>query len=146
MAHLQYAYLLRAAEKDPAEATRSLEFAKHLATVSSSAQIPNSVCWWGTLYGLAEEVYSTCETAVRRRPDASTYRDSRGVARAVLGDLEGAAEDFEALVADDKVEKATRDLRKEWLESLRAGRNPIDQGVLEQLKASGTGGGASAGG
>ena len=61
-------------------------------------------------------------------------RDSRGVALALTGDLEGALKDFEAAVGVGFGGDAEIEQRRDWIEALRAGRNPITPEVLERLK------------
>lgn len=58
----------------------------------------NSVCWYGSLTGLAAEVMPACERAVALAPEDGGIRDSRGLACALTGDLEGARKDFEFAV------------------------------------------------
>ncbi|MCA9723581.1 MAG: hypothetical protein KC489_14475, partial [Gemmatimonadetes bacterium] len=65
------------------------------------------------------------------------YHDSRGLARALTGDLDGAATDYEAYLAD----VVTRGLgetaaikQRMWVQELRAGRNPFTEEALEELR------------
>ena len=63
--------------------------------------------------------------------------DSRGLARALLGDYEGAIEDFEALI--DWAEVQDWDpryaiKRRSWIKDLENGINPFDEATLEELK------------
>ncbi|NUM44656.1 MAG: TIR domain-containing protein, partial [Anaerolineales bacterium] len=53
------------------------------------------LCWWGALYNQAEISNFACDRALELVPDDGYFRDSRGVSRALLGDFEGAIEDFE---------------------------------------------------
>lgn len=57
-------------------------------------------------------------------------RDSRGIARVLTGDFEGAISDFEAYVAYTSSEEY-RTLRQEWIDALRAGENPLTPEVLK---------------
>jgi tetratricopeptide (TPR) repeat protein len=50
----------------------------------------NSLCWWGSLSGQAAQVTDICEQAVGLAPHDGAIRDSRGLNRALLGDIEGA--------------------------------------------------------
>ncbi len=132
--HLLVAHLLRESGGDASQAVESVRFAVHLANTSSSSALANNVCWWGTLYELAEGVYESCDMAVRRAPDRAAYRDSRAVARAVTGNLEGAAEDLETFLADPDIDESTRAQRQAWLHELEQGRNPIDLETLIELR------------
>jgi hypothetical protein len=75
---------------------------------------------------------------VAKAPEVGAYRDSRGVALALSGDLAGAREDFEAYMAwaeKNGRDKAEIQQRRDWIEALRNGENPFTPDVIEQLKA-----------
>ncbi|NIM49704.1 MAG: hypothetical protein GTN62_05610 [Gemmatimonadales bacterium] len=98
-----------------------------------SAWLWNNLCWWGSLWGHAADVMTACDRAVALIPDDGGNRDSRGLARALTGDLDGAIVDFEAFVAwtpDDE----DRAQRQGWIDTLRAGENPFTPEVLEALR------------
>ncbi|MEE9234886.1 MAG: alpha/beta hydrolase [Candidatus Acidoferrales bacterium] len=97
------------------------------------AQSWNQLCWQGSLWGYAAEVMPACEQAVALAPDNGNIRDSRGLARALTGDLAGAIQDFQAFVAFTQNERA-RAQRQEWIDALREGRNPFTPEVLEKLR------------
>ena len=84
----------------------------------------NSVCWFGTLRGLAARVLRYCERAVGLDPSRTGIMDSRGVARALSGNVSGAIEDFRAYAADSRNDAAPRDQRRAWAEALRSGSPP----------------------
>ena len=94
------------------------------------------VCWHGGLTGQAAEVMPQCEKAVERTPPAdprhASARFARALARALTGNLEGAAADLEASV-DSEDEDAASGLR-DWIDALREGRNPFTAAVLESLR------------
>jgi regulator of sirC expression with transglutaminase-like and TPR domain len=73
-----------------------------------------------------------CEQAVQLAPDNGSIRDSRGLARALTGNTQGAIEDFEALIAqvDDQEIKSQR---QRWVKDLRAGKNPFTDEELKSL-------------
>ncbi|WP_442948687.1 tetratricopeptide repeat protein [Nostoc sp.] len=81
----------------------------------------------------AADVLSACEQAVAFAPEDSNIRNSRGLARALTGNYQGAIEDFEAYIAqtDDKDSKAQR---QRWVKDLRAGKNPFTDAELEKLR------------
>lgn len=107
-----------------------------------SAKAWNALCWHGTLGGHAKEVISACEKAVTQatqrgsRMPPEFYRDSRGVARAVLGDIPGAIEDFTAFLTWCAQSKcgAAGARREAWVRELRAGQNPFDAETLSSLR------------
>jgi Flp pilus assembly protein TadD len=84
----------------------------------------NTLCRYGSLHGQAAEVMSACEKAVALAPKNGEFRDSRGIARAMAGDKQGAIEDFQAYIkwTDSDKEKKRR---LGWIDALRAGKNPL---------------------
>ena len=93
----------------------------------------NQLCWNGSLWGHAAEVMAACEQAVALAPDRGNIRDSRGLARALTGDVAGAIDDFEAFVAWTGGDRS-RAQRQDWIDALRAGRNPFTKELLERLR------------
>jgi hypothetical protein len=66
----------------------------------------NNVCWQGSAQGIAREVMPACEKAVNMGPTNVSYRDSRGLARALTGDTEGAIADFQAFLDSARPDSA----------------------------------------
>lgn len=102
----------------------------------------NSMCWFGSLSGFAAQVMPACERAVSLAPSSSlaNWRDSRGVARAITGDYAGAIEDFQALVDRAKQNGQSDTLgsqREGWIATLKTGKNPFDQALLDELLTQG---------
>ncbi len=93
----------------------------------------NQMCWFGSLLGHAAEVMAACEQAVALAPDHGDIRDSRGLARALTGDVAGAIDDFEAYVAYTGNDR-NRAQRQGWIDALRAGQNPFTPELLERLR------------
>ena len=64
-----------------------------------SADSWNKLCWHGALGGHPAQVLDACEKAVRAATAEQRwkYQDSRGLARALTGNSQGAIEDFEVL-------------------------------------------------
>lgn len=96
----------------------------------------NSTCWAGSLYGYADLVLPVCERMVELAPAHGNFYDSRGVARALSGDLTGALADIQFFLdwAADRIEYAPYlDRRESWLPVLAAGENPIDAQTIEAL-------------
>lgn len=116
---------------DPAR--EGVETARRLAMVGQPS-VASRICWDGSLAGFAGTVMSACELAVRAEPDRADFRDSRGLARALTGDLAGAAADFRAYAESDEGRDATRRLRLPWIAALEAGRNPFDEALLTRLR------------
>jgi WD40 repeat protein/heme exporter protein D len=95
------------------------------------------LCWFGSLWDQAADVLHACEQAVALTPDDGRMHDSRGLARALTGDLEGAVEDFEFYVEwlkhTGQYEKGASK-RESWIDELKAGRNPFDEEILKALR------------
>jgi hypothetical protein len=110
--------------------------------VTLSADDWNALCWHGASHGQAKDVISACDNAVeaarkkgsRLPPDF--YRDSRAVARAVIGDKEGAIADFVAYLDWCKRSRCgpQTSRRELWVRELRSGRNPFDEATLASLR------------
>ena len=67
-------------------------------------------------------------------PDNWHFKDSRGLARALTGNIEGAIEDFQAYVerTDDAEFKSQRE---DWIAALRKGKKPFSAAVLKSLSS-----------
>jgi acetyl esterase/lipase len=92
----------------------------------------NRVCWRGAIRQKAPVVIDACNEAVRSDPWDPEFRDSRGIARALMGDLEGAIEDFDFFL-QEVTDEERFDERSGWTDQLRAGRNPFDEELLRRL-------------
>jgi uncharacterized protein YjbI with pentapeptide repeats len=106
----------------------------------------DALCWFGSLHNLSTAVLFAGDKAVMSNEDWLIYRDTRGFARALSGDLVGALKDFEIVVqrlgnsshygnvSRTLGGKTDRQMRQEWLEALQAGQNPITEEVLARLR------------
>ena len=77
-----------------------------------------------------------CERAVALATDDPAIRDSRGLSRAMVGDVKGAIEDFQFYVEniEQSGSPSHKEQRQAWIEALKAGRNPFDQVTLKQIR------------
>jgi tetratricopeptide (TPR) repeat protein len=100
--------------------------------VDKNADSWERLCWYGSLRKQPTDVMFACEKAVKLAPKSGYNRDSRGVARAMTGNIQGAIEDFQAYIAetDDKDAKLRR---QGWIRDLRAGKNPFTDEELKEL-------------
>jgi hypothetical protein len=105
-------------------------------SLNDSAEYWNSICWVGSLHGHAKGVLRYCEKAVTLDPDNKGYQDSRGLARGLTDDLEGALEDFRAAVDSDALDysEGVKQRRLRWIEALELGNNPLTPEELEVLR------------
>jgi tetratricopeptide (TPR) repeat protein len=102
-----------------------------------SAPELNNICWFASLWNMADQAMFACELAVELEPERGGIRDSRGLARALTGDFEGAIEDFQYYIAWGTTNRASRadlDLRRAWIEALQQGINPFDEATLNALR------------
>ncbi|MEB3213759.1 MAG: hypothetical protein VKL39_20595, partial [Leptolyngbyaceae bacterium] len=91
------------------------------------------LCRESSLRGGAQQVLDACEKAVSLSPKDESFIDSRGLARALAGNIEGAIADFQYFIEWTTDEEA-RSQRQEWIDALEAGENPFTPEVLESLQ------------
>jgi hypothetical protein len=105
--------------------------------VTIAAGVWNEICWNGSLYGAAGLALDACDAAVAADPEHGGIRNSRGLARALTGDVAGAIADFEFFVAWalETGEGRNIEWREAWIAELRAGRDPFDEETLARLRA-----------
>jgi hypothetical protein len=103
------------------------------APVGFDPETWNGVCWWGSLHGHPQRATGACEATVLPDTTNLARRDSRGLARALVGDIDGAIEDF-SYVVENAADGDFLDICAGWLDELRAGENPFTEEVMEELK------------
>ncbi len=109
----------------------------------------NNVCAWGSTDQFAQEVLSACDRAVSLNPYNGEYYDSRAVARALLGNKQGAIDDLNFFVqwetqqnvnapgqdpSQQAFHKHRVNERMQWIQQLRAGHNPFDSKTLQAIR------------
>ena len=110
---------------------------QHDPTLSISTQRWNRLCWFGSLWDRAAAVLHACEQAVTLAPDNGSVHQSRGVARALIGNYNGAIADLQFFLSWGKAQQIDAALiakHQDWIEGLQAGRNPFDAATLEGLR------------
>jgi TonB family protein len=105
--------------------------------LASSTDYWYPVCWYGAIWGYADDVIQACDQLVRLAPRNAGARDARGLARALTQDFPGAIEDFRAVI-DLSGDARTARERRQWIAELEAGRNPITPALLETLRPPAT--------
>ena len=105
---------------------------------TGDANLLNDLCWYGTLSGYASDLKDVCEIAVNLAPEEGYIVDSRALNRALLGDFDGAALDFQFYV-DELIKRGDQEStavqqRQKWISILEDGRNPFTPAVLESLQ------------
>ncbi len=96
----------------------------------------DAVCWYGALDGQAAVVMRACDLAVERAGDDDRihmFRDSRGLARALAGNTQGAIEDFEFFI-EHTGNAERKSQRQAWVGALKAGKNPFTPDLLQSLR------------
>jgi hypothetical protein len=100
------------------------------------AEYWDSLCWLSNLSGRAASGMYACERAVELASADGQIRDSRGLARALVGDYDGAIEDFKFYIEwskeNDQYEQYGSK-REVWVTELEAGQNPFNEITLEEL-------------
>jgi WD40 repeat protein/tetratricopeptide (TPR) repeat protein len=118
----------------------AVDFDPSIATNSEYAEDWDSLCWVGATLNQAALVLDACEIAVRLAPKDGYIRDSRGLARALTGDVEGAIQDFQFALERVKTEPYNWSFvnsRTKWVEALRAGTDRLaifDAATLKGLR------------
>ncbi|BAZ50372.1 pentapeptide repeat-containing protein [Nostoc sp. NIES-4103] len=109
---------------------------QHQPSLNDSAEYWNSICWFGSVHGYAKGVLPVCEKAVSLDPENKDYLDSRGLAKALTGDLVGALADFQAAVDSGALDYSenVKQRRLRWIEALKSGNNPLTPEELEELR------------
>ena len=115
------------------EAIASYQKAEKIDPTQISAFNWNTLCRYGSLYQKAADVMFACEKAVALSPKDGEIIESRGLARALTGDIEGAIADFQVYVnwTSNEEKKAQR---QEWIKALQAGENPFTDELLKELQ------------
>lgn len=111
-----------------------------------AADALNALCWNGSLLGQAKQVMSACDKAVAlAAPEFKpNYQDSRGLARALAGNIQDAIADFQVFVEWRPSKRATAVVqgssfsekqakRQTWILELQQGRNPFTLELKQAL-------------
>jgi uncharacterized protein YjbI with pentapeptide repeats len=99
-----------------------------------SADFWSVLCWCGCLEDYAADVLDAGEKAVNLAPDKMESYRSRGVARALTGDIVGALADFETILDNDYFQFYRYDDKQQvqgWVEVLKTGEKPFTCEELE---------------
>jgi len=102
--------------------------------IEVSADSWNILCKMGSLHGYAADVLFAGEKAVSLSPDRKSYPDSRGLARALTGDLDGALTDFQTALDWPGFSDSVKARRERWVAALQAGENPFTPEELDALR------------
>jgi WD40 repeat protein len=93
----------------------------------------NRLAWLGTVWGKSSDFLYACDQAIALAPSMPELRDTRGVARALSGNIAGAIEDLEVFVNSDKAGEL-KSRRQRWIQVLRKGENPFSREEIEYLR------------
>ena len=100
----------------------------------------NFLCWGYSLEQQPDQALAHCQKAVALEPENNQFKDSRGLAQALQGELAAAIADFTtfaAWLAETQPGQAwERDLmrRRAWIEALEGGESPFTPEVLGILR------------
>jgi tetratricopeptide (TPR) repeat protein len=110
-----------------------LSFAPEAEADKWRANALNHLCWNGSVRGQAARVIDYCELAVQLSGTNDwDIRDSRGFARALTGNTQGAIEDFQ-FFADHTTNPVRKAQRQKWIDALNRGANPFTPEELKTL-------------
>ncbi len=114
------------------------DFARVLALKPEDAGAQLALCWAYALAKKPDAALPYCDAAVRANPTGRA-REARGIVYAELGKLPDAAGDLQSFVEwlarQPEILRARYGAsRAEWVQMLKAGKNPIDDAVLERLR------------
>jgi WD40 repeat protein len=106
-------------------------------TLKIGAAAWNYLCYQGSIYGQASDVMFACEKAVKLAAagEKGNYQESRGLAKALSGDKQGAIADFQAYIDDRQSDPAYKDQHKKWIAAIEKGEDPFTAQVLQQIKS-----------
>ena len=126
--------LLRSETGDLDGSIADLRRARTLAPRRSEFAV--ALCWQLSVARTPDDALSHCAEAAA---DDGKARDAMGLANALLGRRTRAAEHFEAFLAwagaqGGDCRAAHEDSRRRWIEALRAGEDPFDDGTLWALR------------
>ena len=101
-----------------------------------SARFWNKLCWNGSLSDRASDVLFAGEKAVELEPDDGFFKDTRGLARALTGNVAGAIDDFLAALDSGCFDNSNpkKQQRQRWLEVLQEGEHPFTPEELATLR------------
>ena len=102
-------------------------------TIDISADQWNSLCWFGSLHRRATDVMFACDKAVTLNPSSKWIRKSRGVAKALTGNVPVAIEDLQIFVNSLDPSAQAKASEKQWIEQLRSGQSPFTDDLLQNL-------------
>jgi len=94
------------------------------------ADVCNSVAWQLAQAGRGSAALSAIACAVKYYPNEPDYRDTRGVALALVGRTAEAIDDWEYFVNQSKGPADAVAKRQSWIREARAGRNPFARGFV----------------
>ncbi len=107
------------------------------------------LCLSGTFNGRVPDVLFACTHAIERASESDNFYDRRGVARALIGDVKGAIQDFEMFMPRERgryLGHPGSDQERErldyiskvggWIAVLQSGANPFTAEELKSLRAT----------
>jgi hypothetical protein len=96
------------------------------------------LCLQGAVHKAIEKVTTACGQAVTSAPNDPWSHDARGIMRFLIGDRQGAIDDFkQVLTIEETIPTIANSTRPEpyqqWIERLEAGEPPFDDASLKAL-------------
>jgi tetratricopeptide (TPR) repeat protein len=125
-------------QQDPDNLEEALALLEGIVDIKPDSVVAlNALCWYTSLAGRPEEALPHCDQAVELDPSGFS-NDSRGLALALLGRYEEAAQEFQLFLEklrSEDMEAYQRFVtsREAWIDMLVGGQNPFDQATLQSL-------------
>ncbi len=114
------------------------DLARVLALAPDHSDARLALCWAHALDKQPQLALPHCDAAVHRDANARS-REARALVYAQLGRLPNAANDLQAFLdwlarQPERLRARYASTRAEWLQALKAGKNPFDDATLERLR------------
>lgn len=122
--------IARLRSDDPQKANRLTSKLVDWTRQLDEAEVCNSVAWEFSQQLDGQAALDSVSCALSQFPDNENYRDTRGLAYALLGRRDEAIADFEFFVRVQSENPAnTQDVesRQQWIHALQAGKNPFEE-------------------
>ncbi|MEM8642729.1 MAG: pentapeptide repeat-containing protein [Cyanobacteria bacterium P01_G01_bin.54] len=107
-----------------------------------SHRLLSSFLWWGCLHGSTQKVSFAKDKLLDAMKESDSllnnvyFRDRMAIYKAMTGDLEGASQDFKAVLSFNEsiMSQKFREDRLRWMKLLQENQNPFDIQELEKLR------------
>ncbi len=116
------------------EIFKGIDGADNFVFVLSLDAVASEYCEREVTYAAnkSKQVMDACEKAVALDSEQGYLRRSRGLARALTGNTQGAIKDFQFYV--ERATERQKEQTQGWLDALKNGDNPFTEEVLKKMR------------